>query len=72
MIGSMDPTERIGRKRLLIEPVHAVVVVLLAALALTCFAIVNRGGDTARPVRRRNGDTSAPVSQPGVAVPSPA
>lgn len=39
------PEERFGRQRLLIKPVHAVVVVLLAAFALTCFVIVNLGGD---------------------------
>ena len=38
--------ERPGRQRLVIKPVHALVVVLLAAFALACFAIVNRGGDT--------------------------
>ena len=44
-IGSMDPRERTSRKRL-VKPVHAVVVFLLVAVALVCFVIVNRGGDT--------------------------
>ena len=63
------PEGRTARKHL-IKPVHAVVAVLLVAVALVSFAIVNRGGGTLDQLDGASVTPAAPVSQPGVAVPS--
>ncbi len=64
------PEGTTSRKRL-VKPVHAVVGFLLVAVALVCFVIVNRGGDTGDQFYGATVTPAAPVSQPGVAVPSP-
>ena len=51
--------EPAGHKRRRIQPIHALVGVLLAAFAVACFVIVNRGGD---PLQQFDGARVTPAS----------